>query len=84
MSKRCVGVSGSLLLNKNGNEVFCNMPKHCNGLSKQVFCKEQGNPYDGTFHFDDILYAMYNLFQIITLSGWSDMMYVMRDSEQTL
>lgn len=38
---------------------------------------------EGTFCFDNILYSMMNIFQIITLENWSEMMYIVRQSEQS-
>lgn len=37
----------------------------------------------GTLSFDDILISMLNIFQVITLEGWTDIMYVMRDATDT-
>ena len=37
----------------------------------------------GTFNFDNILWSMLNIFQIITLEGWTSMMYIVRDAENT-
>ena len=42
-----------------------------------------GNPLSGTFNFDNILYSMLNIFQIITLEGWTSMMYMVRDAENS-
>lgn len=38
------------------------------------------NPIMGTLSFDDILHSILNIFQVITLEGWTDMMYIMRDA----
>lgn len=46
-------------------------------------CVYHGNPIAGTFNFDNILYSIMNIFQVITLEGWTDMMYTIRQSEQT-
>jgi hypothetical protein len=43
-------------------------------------CKPHQNPSDGTLNFDNILYSILNIFQVITLEGWTDMMYIMRDA----
>ena len=42
-----------------------------------------GNPLSGTFNFGNILYSMLNIFQIITLEGWTSMMYMVRDAENS-
>lgn len=36
-----------------------------------------------TYSFDTILYSILNIFQIITLEGWTEMMYIVREAEQT-
>lgn len=36
-----------------------------------------------TYNFDNILFSMLNIFQIITLEGWTEMMYIVRDAEAT-
>lgn len=46
-------------------------------------CVKIGNPISGTYTFDNILLSMMNIFQMITLEGWTDMMYIVRDAEQT-
>jgi len=38
----------------------------------------------GTFSFDNILLSIMNIFQMITLEGWTDMMYIVRDAEGTI
>lgn len=46
-------------------------------------CLYYGNPIEGTYGFDNVLLSMLNIFQIITLEGWTDMMYIVRDVEKT-
>lgn len=46
-------------------------------------CAYYGNPWQGTLGFDNIMLSMFNIFQCITLEGWTDMMYTIRESEQT-
>lgn len=46
-------------------------------------CLYWGNPIQGTYSFDDMLLSIMNIFQIITLEGWTDMMYIVRDAERT-
>jgi hypothetical protein len=38
------------------------------------------NPMMDTFSFDTLLYAIMNIFVIITLEGWTDMMYLVREA----
>jgi hypothetical protein len=38
----------------------------------------------GTYSFDDMLMSIMNIFQMITLEGWTDMMYIVRDAERTM
>ena len=47
-------------------------------------CRVHGNPIRGTFAFDNILLSILNIFQIITLEGWTDMMYLVREAEGSL
>ena len=44
-------------------------------------CEVWGDPLQETFSFDNILLSIMNIFQIITLEGWTDMMYIVRDAE---
>ena len=44
-------------------------------------CEYYGNPISGTYSFDNILLSIMNIFQVITLEGWTDMMYIVRDAE---
>ena len=46
-------------------------------------CRPFRNPISDTFNFDNIFMSILNIFQIITLEGWTDMMYIVRDAEQT-
>lgn len=41
-------------------------------------CKEVHNPNFGMTSFDNTLVSMVNIFIIITLEGWSDIMYMVR------
>lgn len=43
-----------------------------------------GNPTSNTYAFDNVLLSMMNIFEAITLEGWTDMMYTVRDTEETL
>ncbi|XP_038064371.1 voltage-dependent T-type calcium channel subunit alpha-1I-like isoform X5 [Patiria miniata] len=39
----------------------------------------ENNPYLGSISFDNILYAWVAIFQVITLEGWTDIMYYIQD-----
>ncbi|XP_048575597.1 voltage-dependent T-type calcium channel subunit alpha-1G isoform X2 [Nematostella vectensis] len=44
-------------------------------------CREDGpNPFWGTISFDNIAIAWMVIFQVITLEGWSDVMYLVQDT----
>lgn len=73
-------------------EYICRTDKDCHeadipGLSYdkkiQLACEVYGNPISGTYGFDNILLSIMNIFQIITLEGWTDMMYIVRDAERS-
>ncbi|GIM17343.1 hypothetical protein Vretimale_19883, partial [Volvox reticuliferus] len=51
--------------------------RHCNG---GTYCAPYGNPYDGLVSYDNILWSWLTIFQHITLSGWSDVMYMVMDA----
>lgn len=68
-------------------EYFCQSDKQCETYepcqNNSCQCIKFGNPLSGTFNFDNILYSMLNIFQIITLEGWTSMMYMVRDAENS-
>lgn len=47
-------------------------------------CEYWGNPISDTYCFDNIMVSIMNIFEMITLEGWTDMMYIVRDAENTL
>ena len=47
-------------------------------------CEYWGNPISDTYSFDNIMKSVMNIFEMITLEGWTDMMYIVRDAENTL
>ena len=47
-------------------------------------CEYFGNPTSDTYAFDNVLLSMMNIFEAITLEGWTDMMYTVRRAEETL
>jgi hypothetical protein len=48
-----------------------------------ITCEDHENPIGGSFSFDNILLSILNIFQIITLEGWTDMMYIVRDATES-
>ncbi|KAK3246853.1 hypothetical protein CYMTET_43625 [Cymbomonas tetramitiformis] len=48
--------------------------------ANEVCAFYQSNPNGGTTGFDNILEAMYTVFQSITLEGWTDTMYKLTDA----
>lgn len=48
---------------------------------KNPQCLKYKNPISDTLNFDNIFMSILNIFQIITLEGWTDMMYIVRDAE---
>ena len=44
-------------------------------------CEYWGNPISDTYSFDNIMLSIMNIFEMITLEGWTDMMYIVRDAE---
>lgn len=64
------------------NQAFCDSMKEEWDLQTQ--CEYNGNPISGTYGFDNILLSIMNIFEMITLEGWTDMMYIVRDAEETL
>ncbi|GIL88323.1 hypothetical protein Vretifemale_16288 [Volvox reticuliferus] len=51
--------------------------RHCND---GMYCAPYGNPYDGFVSYDNILWSWLTIFQHITLSGWTDVMYMVMDA----
>ncbi|PNH09896.1 Sodium channel protein type 5 subunit alpha [Tetrabaena socialis] len=45
-----------------------------------LFCTQYGNPADGLVSYDNILWAWLTIFQHITMSSWSDVMYEIGDA----
>lgn len=50
----------------------------------ETTCEYYGNPTSNTYSFDNIMLSIMNIFEMITLEGWTDMMYIVRDGEGTL
>jgi len=56
-------------------------------IQDQLLCNEQQEclrisppPNSGVTNFDNILYAFINIFQVMTLEGWTDVLYALQDS----
>ena len=91
LEKRCMAPNEEQVLSEkigpDEKEFFCNKDEHCLNHDecqvRKCQCLTFGNPMSGTFNFDNILWSMLNIFQIITLEGWTSMMYIVRDAEYT-
>ncbi|GLC45300.1 Caveolin-2 [Pleodorina starrii] len=45
-----------------------------------MYCTWYGNPYGGLVSYDNMLWSWLTIFQHITLSGWTDVMYMVMDA----
>ena len=72
------------LTNRDGSEYFCqvdeNPPFECSSLQPGTSCVSVGNPERGLNHFDNIVTSIITAFEMITLEGWSGVMYQIRMS----
>jgi hypothetical protein len=57
--------------------MFCQKDKDCplSGDNGEIKCADFGNPNMGLTSFDNIFVSVLNVIIIITLEGWTDMMY---------
>jgi hypothetical protein len=71
LMQRCVSIeTGGALLDDDGDEVICG-----SSCPEGYFCGKQTlNPNNDVTNFDNIFWALLNVFQCITLEGWSDTM----------
>lgn len=53
-------------------------------MINNLICEEYQNPISRTYNFDNILFSILNIFEMITLEGWTDMMYIVRDVEHSI
>ena len=92
LEKRCVytdeyGEKFVSFLQGEESEFICVNQDFCNRMAEeweiQTTCEYVGNPTSDTYAFDNVLLAMMNIFEAITLEGWTDMMYTVRDAEET-
>ena len=72
LMQRCVGENtGDILLDEEGTEIICGYAECPTGY----YCgKKTLNPSNDVTNFDNILWALLNVFQCLTLEGWSDIM----------
>lgn len=70
--QQCISIdTGAGLLDDDGKEVICGSSKCPTGY----FCgKKTLNPNYDVTNFDNIFWALFNVFQCITLEGWSEIM----------
>ncbi|XP_033214107.1 voltage-dependent T-type calcium channel subunit alpha-1H-like [Belonocnema kinseyi] len=65
----------------NNNMTFINSSKCVNWNYYYTECKGQGNnPFQGTISFDNIGLAWVAIFLVISLEGWTDIMYYVQDA----
>lgn len=62
---------------------MCAKDSDCDVINGYV-CKEYGNPNNGVTSFDNIFKSVLNIFIIITLEGWTDIMYLVRKATHTI
>lgn len=59
-------------------ETWCNDAFPCpSGFT----CEHVGNPSDGNISFDNLGMALFTMFQVLTLEGWTGTMYMAMDAE---
>ena len=76
----------SIQLGYDEVEIICQTQQDCidqQPAGVNSTCEYYGNPIAGTYSFDNILLSIMNIFQIITLEGWTDMMYIVRQAERS-
>ena len=72
LKQRCIDeMTGETLLDDEGEETLCGSSSCPEGF----YCgKKTLNPNNDTTNFDNIFWALLNVFQCITLEGWSEIM----------
>ncbi|TRY64414.1 hypothetical protein DNTS_017110, partial [Danionella cerebrum] len=81
--KRRLGRSVCELTVNNGTDIIKEPPPRGCVNWNQYYnsCKaSEHNPHNGAINFDNIGYAWIAIFQVITLEGWSDIMYYVMDA----
>ena len=93
LEKRCIytdefGEKFTSFLQDEESEFICLNQDFCDRMADEweikTTCEYFGNPTSDTYGFDNVLLSMMNIFEAITLEGWTDMMYTVRDAEETL
>lgn len=94
LEKRCVhtdkyGQKFTSFIQDEESDFICLEQSNCDEMKEEwgglvTSCEYVGNPISDTYSFDNILLSIMNIFEMITLEGWTDMMYIVRDAEQTL
>jgi hypothetical protein len=93
LEKRCVYTDDfgekftSFIKGEEGADYTCQNQQFCDDMAEEwdikTQCEYVGNPISNTYAFDNVLLAIMNIFEMITLEGWTDMMYIVRDAEGT-
>lgn len=65
------------LTNDDGAELYCGKQFSC-PTDLEYSCVTRGNPNFGLSNYDNIFYALLTTFEVISLEGWTDMMYQVR------
>lgn len=78
--------NSTIYLADNIEPIFCYEQDQCDtrqppGVNST--CLYYGNPMQGTYSYDNVPIAVMNVFIIITLEGWAEMMYYIRHVENT-
>ena len=71
----------AFLGDRDGNPYFCQeVEKPSFPCPADYVCVNIGNPEAGLSHFDNIIVALITAFEMITLEGWTGVMYQIRMS----
>ncbi|CAE8595941.1 unnamed protein product [Polarella glacialis] len=82
LQQRCVAEDGSLALGDDGQPMLCSLvPEFGKSCPSGSVCKETAgeNMNSGFTSFDNMPAALLTVFECITLEGWTDIMYSMRE-----
>ena len=80
MENRCVDETKTKIKDRFGDDIFCSKDLPC----EKGKCIYWGNPDYGVTSFDNILKSVLNIFIVITLEGWTAIMYKVRHSTGTM
>ena len=70
-----------LAMNSKDEATICMTDEACD-VQNGERCIIWGNPNFGVTSFDNIIESILNIFIIITLEGWTDTMYMIRETTQ--